>query len=134
MFKVKNKVTRTMWLTTRLTSFWCLYCWLWIYFLPFSKVNACLDESGTYSYLLYVMLWANCCAIQKNVELFFKMVQMVPNRAERFICWWTGIFKNRTYVYNIFTVFISNQISRLPEKLESIVSENGSNFSVGERQ
>ena len=38
------------------------------------------------------------------------------------------------YVSNIFIVFISNQIRRLPEKLESVVSENGSNFSVGERQ
>ena len=34
MFKVNNKVTRT----TSLTSFWCLYCWLWTYFTLRSSV------------------------------------------------------------------------------------------------
>ena len=23
----------------KLTSFWCLYCWLWAYFTPFSSVS-----------------------------------------------------------------------------------------------
>ena len=35
MFKVNNKYTKTTWLT----SFWCLYCWLWKYFKPFCSVS-----------------------------------------------------------------------------------------------
>ena len=35
MLKVNNKDTRR----TSLTSFWCLYCQLWIYFLSFSSVS-----------------------------------------------------------------------------------------------
>ena len=35
MFEVNNKDTRTM----SMTSFWCLYCLLWIYFQPFSRVS-----------------------------------------------------------------------------------------------
>ena len=35
MFGVNNENTRT----TSVTSFWCLYCWLWICFTPFSSVS-----------------------------------------------------------------------------------------------
>ena len=35
LFKVKNKGTRTM----SLTSFWCLYCWLWKEFTHCSGVS-----------------------------------------------------------------------------------------------
>ena len=34
MFKVNNKDTRP----TSLTSFWCLSCKLWTYFIPFSRI------------------------------------------------------------------------------------------------
>ena len=36
MFKANNK--NTSW-TTTMTSFWCLYCSLWTYFIPFSSVS-----------------------------------------------------------------------------------------------
>ena len=35
MFKVNNKNTRTM----SMTSFWCFYCYLWTYFTPFSSAS-----------------------------------------------------------------------------------------------
>ena len=35
IFKVNNKDTRT----TSLSSFWCLYCYLWTYFSPSSSVS-----------------------------------------------------------------------------------------------
>ena len=36
MFKVNNKNTGT----TSLTPFWCFYCKLWTYFIPFSSVSS----------------------------------------------------------------------------------------------
>ena len=42
-FKVNNKDTRT----TLLTSFWCLYCWLWMYFTPCSSVSIIKFEIWT---------------------------------------------------------------------------------------
>ena len=35
MFKINTKDTRT----TPMASFWCLYCWLWTYFTPCSRVS-----------------------------------------------------------------------------------------------
>ena len=35
MFKVNNKDTRTM----LIASYWCLYCYLWIYFTPCSSFS-----------------------------------------------------------------------------------------------
>ena len=53
MFKDYNKDTRTI----SMTSFWCLYCWLWTYFTSFSsvsiidleRVNVCWSNNAVFT-------------------------------------------------------------------------------------
>ena len=78
---VEQEVKYVQW--SQMASFWCLYCWLWTYFAPcsrvsivnFEQVNAgiCAGPGCTFS----VILWTNTCA--KSVLLvaeqpFWKMI------------------------------------------------------------
>ena len=59
MFKVHNKDTRTR----PMTSFWCLFCWLWTYFTPCSSISIVehvIGDSG----------WVNCTSCHYTQAAF----------------------------------------------------------------
>ena len=79
MFKVNNKDTRV----TSLTSFWCLYCYLWTCFTPFSsvftvnfeQVNMCcrnqLLKKSYFCFLCFLFFFCRNQLLEKFSFFFF---------------------------------------------------------------
>ena len=79
MFKVNNKDTRV----TSLTSFWCLYCYLWTCFTPFSsvftvnceQVNVCcrnqLLKKSYFCFLCFLFFFCRNQLLEKFSFFFF---------------------------------------------------------------
>ena len=85
MFKVNNRNTRTKCeICSKLTikvperhqaSFWCLYCWLWTYFTPYSSVSTVNFEqvNAGWDHLRQGLIYAIISLIIEKyfIEIFF---------------------------------------------------------------
>ena len=78
MFKVNNTNTRTKWICSKLTIktperlqalFWCLYCSLWTYFVPFSSVSIVNFEQVNAD-------WDRWCRLSFLIALVFLLLTL----------------------------------------------------------
>ena len=85
MFKVNNKNTRTM----SLTSFWWIYCYLWTYFITFSSASIVDFEQVNVSRVRMVWLF--------NYHYFFMFICKMKRGTV--LSLWINFFEARTFFF-----------------------------------
>ena len=73
VFRVATVKTPEWW---QLKSFWCLYCWLWVYFAPFSGVYVVRFEQVNAGWVRDVFV--ECCFIY--ISLFNENVKIANEK------------------------------------------------------